>query len=461
MENILQKSVARVLGSDGSSSTFGTAFLFAEADEEQFWMTCHHVIRTLPAVKLAVYANDALTEIDCQYCLELSAPMKDVAVLKTHLSRDTSSSLGLIALPFGDLSASDSYPQLDLVGCGMQKSVGQFQRGIPFSGKFSDPQDGIYEPADTDDTTTYIQSLKNPWNIPFDARTTRLYEFCDETCRIEPGFSGSPICIRPRSLHDIPLCVGMLTSRRVEGGTVVDGRVQGGDKFGYVIPFDVIDTACPNTLPFYRFASCVVVILAAKRGELESVNSELDAEIQNRLSNYHNTSRDEWHPFRLTEPAIKKLLGELAQEVPPLQLASSFLDGSDGTFLRYLSERHMGPLVYVIDPCSTNVDAIREVAKHVSNHNRGAHYIYALCDTIGTQARQQLKDKVKQYLGGQFWTYPHNSRLEPAEDLHAFGNRVREGVRKACEQFLREFPNEIRRKAPSYGYFNWSGAGQE
>lgn len=454
MENILQKSVARVLGSEGSSSPFGTAFLFAKADEEQFWMTCHHVIRTLPAVKLAVYANNALTEIDCQYCPELSSPMTDVAVFKTNLSRNTCSSLDLVVLPFGDLSTSDGYPQWELIGCGMQMSMGQFQGGLPFSGKFSNPQDGIYEAADDDTTTCHIQNLKNPWNIPFVARSARLYEFCDETSRLEPGFSGSPICIRPRSIHDIPMCVGMLRSRRVEGGTLVDGRVQGGDKFGYVIPFDEINKACPNTLPFYRFASCVVVILAAKRGELESVNPELGAEFLNRLPNYHNTSRDEWHPFKITEPPIKDLLRDLPRGVPSLQLASSFLDDCDGAFLEYLKEPHMGPLVYVIDPCSMNVDAIQEVAKHVSNHYRGAHYIYALCDTIGAETRQQLKDKVKQYLGGQFWEYPHRSRLEPAEDLYAFGNRVREGVRKACEQFIRQFHLEVGSE-PS-PHFDWS-----
>ena len=453
MENILQNSVARVLGSDGNNSPFGTAFLFAEADEEQLWMTCHHVIRRLPVVKLAVATNDALTEIDCHYCPELSSPMKDVAVLKTNLSRGTRSSLDLVALPFGDLSASDGYSQWELKGCGMQMNMGQFQRGMPFSGKFSDLQDGIYEAGDDEPTTRYIEGLKNPWNVPFTARTTRLYEFCDETSRIEPGFSGSPVCLKPRSPHDIPMCVGMLTSRRLEGGILVDGRVQGGDKIGYVIPFDVIDTACPNTLPFYKFASCVVVILAAKRSELESVNSELDTEFRNRLPNYHNTSRDEWHPFKLTEPAIKKLLGNLAREVPPLQLASSFLDGSDGAFQQYLSDRLMGPLVYVIDPYSTNVDAIREIKNYVSDRNRGAHYIYALCDTIDTQTRQQLKDKLKDFLGGQFWKYPHDRRLEPAEDLYAFRNRLREVVRKACGQFIYESGVEDRGSAP---YFDWS-----
>ncbi len=450
MENNLQNSVARVLGSKDTEAPAGTAFLFATADEQQYWMTCHHVVRTLPSVKLAVYANDMLTPIDCDYCPELSSPGADVAVLKTKLDSDASSSLGLLVLPFGDPSGSNDYNQWSLIGCGMQMKIGHFLRGAPFRGTFSAQYDGFHVQADDDKMTREIKALGNPWNIPFAARTTKVYEFFDETCRLEPGFSGSPVCIAPKSAYKVPMCVGMLNARRVEGGS----------KHGYVIPFDVIDAACPRMLPFHRFASCVVVVLAAKRDELEMLCSELNEEVLNRLPHYHNSSRDEWQPFRGTDPTVRRLLDGVARELPPLQLqlASDFLDRGDESFLQYLGGRHLGPLVYVVDPCSTNVEAIREVAGHASDHSRGAHYIYALCGTIGASTRDRLKSKLKQYLGGQFWEYPHSKRLEPAEDIYAFRNRVRESVRQACAQFLSENPEEGQRGGTPYPYAPWSGS---
>lgn len=445
MENKLQNTVARVLGSVDTDTLAGTAFLFADSDEQQLWMTCHHVIRELPSLKLAVSTNETLTLLDCEYCLELSSPTADVAVLKTRLDRDASSLLGLVVLPFGDPSASDDYFQWNLSGCGMQRKVGQHTRGVPFKGKFSAPHDGIHQPADDDTMVRKIQTLRNPWNIPFTARMTKLYEFCDESSRIEPGFSGSPICLAPRSDHEVPMCVGMLNARRVEDGS----------RYGFVIPYDVINAACPSTLPFHSFASCVVVVLAAKRDELETQYSDLSQEVMDRLSNYHPTSRDEWQPFRPSDPSIRILLEGLAGEVASLQLASNFLDLGDSAFRHYLGERHLGPLVYVIDPSSTNVDAIREVAMHASDHNRGAHYIYALCGTIGTPTRELLKDNVKEYLGGKFWEWPHSRRLEPAEDRYAFGNRVREGVSKAIEEFIREHPESVKRNNSPRPYPGW------
>jgi hypothetical protein len=257
----------------------------------------------------------------------------------------------------------------------------------------------------------------------------RLYEFRDQNDRIEPGFSGSPICIEPRSRSDTPMCIGMLNARRIENVS----------RHGFVIPFDVIDSACRHLLPFHRYASCVIVVLAANRDELEALRSLLSQDVLNRLPNYHKTSRDEWRPFRLEDPTIKKSLDELSSQLPSWQLASDYLDQDDGSFREYLAERHLGPLVYLIDPCSMNVEAIRAVVQHASNTNRGARYICALCATIDTSTRGGLKIELQSYLGRQFWEDPHSNRLDLAEDPHSFRNRVREGVRNACEQFMREY----------------------
>lgn len=450
MDNGLQNSVARVLGGADPDAPAGTAFLFATSNGEQLWMTCHHVIRVLPSLKLAVYANKTLTEIDCDYCTELASPEADIAVLKTRIKLDDMSSLGLNELPFGDLSCFEDYGEWSLLGCGMQDKVDEYRRGVPFDGTFSVYQGEVSAEPDKGALKEKILKLRNPWNVPLAERAMKLYEFLNETKRIEHGFSGSPICVKPRSAHEIPMCVGMLMARRNKNGVVS----------GFAIPFEVINASCPSILPFNKFASCVVVVLAAKRGELEAVRSKLSEEVLNRLPNYDSVSRDEWRPFRSTDAAIRGLLRHLSSELPPWQLASGYLDSGDEAFRRYLNERHLGPLLYVVDPCSTDVAAIQAVAEHASKTDRNAHYIYALCGTIGAPTREQLKDTLRKYLGGQFWQHPHSQRVEPAEDPHAFGNRIREAMSNACGQFLRENPIVGRKSDSSRAFFDWSGRHQ-
>lgn len=453
MDNGLQNSVARVLGDANPDLPAGTAFLFATSNGEQLWMTCHHVVRVLASLKLAVFANGTLTELACDYCPELSSPSADIAVLKTTLEHNAVSSLGLHKLPFGDLSSfqPEDFGRWSLLGCGMQEEVKEYRRGVPFDGTFSVYQSEVTDEPDDAALSKKILALGNSWNQPLTMRAMKLYEFLNESKRIEHCFSGSPICVKPRSVHEMPMCVGMLTAMRTKSGVVS----------GFAIPFEVIHSSCPRNLPFNKFASCVVVVLAAKREEFETVRSELSEEVLNRLHNYHSVSRDEWHPFKPTDSAIRGLFHQLSRELPDLpswQLASDYIDSGDETFRQYLKERHLGPLLYVVDPCSTDIAAIRAIAEHVSNAGRDAHYIYALCSTIGRDVREELKNTaLRDYLGGQFWQHPHSQRLEPAEDPYAFANRVREAMRKTCEQFLRQNPTAGKNFESRGHFFDWSG----
>jgi hypothetical protein len=148
MDNGLQNSIARVLGGTDPNAPAGTAFLFAKSGDQQLWMTCHHVVRELSSLELAIYTdhNHTLTRVSCDYCGELSSVPTDVAVLRTKLEPREVSFLGLLTLPFGDPSISEDHQHWTLLGCGMQGKVERYPRGVPFLGGLSIFHDDVFAP---------------------------------------------------------------------------------------------------------------------------------------------------------------------------------------------------------------------------------------------------------------------------------------------------------------------------
>lgn len=438
----LENSIARVLGTADSNMSAGTAFLFAASPGRQLWMSCHHVIRKLPGIHLAVRGSTTQERVPCDYRHDLSSPAADIAVLETAFPDAIVQSLRLRVLPLGS-PFSRAPSKSDLVGCGFAKhDAERYPRGFNFHGRFTNPQ-CLHTSPDTEDESRGIIELGQPWNIPFrDGLDLDLYEFLDEGKGLDRGLSGSPICIEieERGAAATFMCVGMLHARRLLNGT---------STHGLVIPCDTIRASCSEAMPFYNYSDLVIVVLAAKTDEYEALRAMTAMEdLPDRLDHYHPHSRDGWKPFTQSDPAVRDMLASIPLE-RTWQLSSDYIGRDDQTFMDYLADRVYGPLLYVVDPCSVRADTLSDIVKLASDHNRGAAYVFPLCDTLGT-ARSNLKETLRQTLGDRLWSAPHSGRRRTSTDPHEFADSIRELADQAWERFTREKSAEPRRRSPGF-----------
>jgi hypothetical protein len=101
----------------------------------------------------------------------------------------------------------------------------------------------------------------------------------------------------------------------------------------------------------------------------------------------------------------------------------------------------------VIDPSSIGADNLCEMVKFASDLNRGASYIFPLCDVMSA-SRKIIEAKLKEKLGVRLWNHRHGARVQLASDPTDFTGRVRDLVCQAWDQFIRENSQEPRRRIP-------------
>jgi hypothetical protein len=197
-----------------------------------------------------------------------------------------------------------------------------------------------------EDVSAKIEALGNVWNVPNPHAECRVFVLYQAAEPLDPGLSGSPVCVTTK--YDDLLCVGMLS----QSSTKVHG-------YGFAIQFHELFSAARTLIPFYPYADCVVLIVAAKLSEITPHVSDAHVLKKHDLCTiYSEDDRDAW---KCMDQDIKELMGYLQKDDRTWQLATVYLDRMEE--MEKFIESTPGPLFYILDSCSLTVPELEKVVK--------------------------------------------------------------------------------------------------
>lgn len=356
MVETLERSVAVVLNDHGGVA--GTTFLFRSEEGGCYWFTCHHVIAELSSLRLGINFNgeQAGNVIAAEYVADASAPDKDIAVLKTPPDAALEQ---FLPLPMGD--ARIGYNESEkATGIGFTPgNIKSFQNGRDFAGTLrrgQEPQMVVHQ----DDVSEKIAKLGNPWNKPNPYAKSRVFVLRGADVPLDGGFSGSPVCITTK--HNSLLCIGMLSQSST--------RVQG---LGFAIQYQELFSAARTLIPFYPYADCVILVIAAKLDEITPHVSDTHVLEKSSLCKiYSESDRDGWKCME--DKDIKELVLGQQKADRTWQLATIYLD--DLRELETFIKETAGPLFYILDSCSLTLPELEEIVKVADSQHYRAAYLF-------------------------------------------------------------------------------------
>lgn len=378
MVETLEQSVAAVLNDQGGVA--GTAFLFRREEGGCYWFTCHHVIAELGSLRLGINFKGGIAGniIKADYIAVSSAPQRDIAVLKTA----PDAALKLFApLPMGDARVGSTYNETEqATGIGFTPSnVKNFQNGRDFAATLrrgQAPQVVVHP----EDVSEKIAALGNPWNIPNPYAQSRVFNLVGSDVPLDGGFSGSPICISTK--NSTLLCVGMLSQSTT--------RMLGN---GLAIQYQDLFSAAGTLIPFYPYADCVVLVIAAKLDEIIPHVSDTHVLKKSALRTiYSESDRDGWKC--MDDKDVRELLRGRQKPDRTWQLATVYLE--DLREMQLFITDAAGPLFYIIDTCSLTIPELEEIVKEADRHHFHAAYLFPRHEARFTHAElEKLRAEMK------------------------------------------------------------------
>lgn len=386
MVKTVEHTVAAVL--DGGGGVAGTAFLFRREEGGCYWFTCHHVIAELESLRLGINFKSAVAGnvIEAEYVAAASATTKDIAVLRT----DSAAALAEFApLPMGDALVGAAFSETaQATGIGFTPSnVKGFQNGRDFTMTLRRGQapELVVHPEDVSEK---IAALSHPWNIPNPYAECRVFNLAGSDVPLDGGLSGSPICITTK--NSTLLCVGMLS----QSSTRMPGN-------GLAIRYEELFSAAGTLIPFYPYADCVILVIAAKLDEITPHVS--DAHVlkdSNLCTIYSERDRNGWKC--IDNKNIMELLHGKQKPYRTWQIATVYLEDlrEMDSFLRDAA----GPLFYIIDGCSLSVPELKPVVEEADRHYFHAAYLFPRHEARVTNADlERFKEEAMPHVYGQRW----------------------------------------------------------
>jgi hypothetical protein len=408
----LEDSVAAVLTDNGEVA--GTAFLFRKG-EVYHWFTCHHVIARLSRLRLGRSFKDgrAADVIEAEYVADRSDPSKDIAVLKTGQAEVLNQ---CVPLSMGEKHLGLNQEE-KVTGIGFTPmNIKYFANGDEFPATLRPgqrPQVLVHRELESDE----IRSLGNTWNIPMPFAKVRVFQLQTHNTPLDGGFSGSPVCVTTN--NNTLLCVGMLcqASTRVEG-------------VGFVTRYEELFSAAGTHIPFYPYADCVVLVLAAKLGEIEphiSGAHVLDKSVL--FSIYNNSERDGWRCLD-QETDIKSLIGQPTPE-RTWQLATVYLD--DFSELKTFLKSIPGAVCFIVDCCSFVVPELKEIFSDADAQHYHAAYLFPMPDSRFTAAQKERLRRERAAKMPALEAYWVKRRIEECSRIEEFERRFEDLIERAVE----------------------------
>ena len=359
--NDISKSIVLVVKDNGSPA--GTAFLFRNEEQFSYLLTCHHVISQIANIKVKIDGD----LFEATYQEKYSDPFKDVAVIKIELSP---------LLKCNVIKMGKVYSNINT--CKHDKNEGSgFIHGFP-GGKIDNYPNGMqiklgYSIGNNENIEIHtgkdkiaIDSLRNSWNVYVPSMKMLFLDLFSSRRKIVGGFSGSPLIVS--DFRGGYFCIGMVSQSTKKGAA--DDSLE-----GVAIPYEEIEDLISNIVPFFNYSDCVIIVLAGKRHEIISKENAVD----NRC--YHNLDRESWKPYK-EEKAIKNMIDySLDEDKGFYQFSSAYIDVNSQELDNFITGEMEG-LIFVIDKCSLNIDALDTYIDFADREAKRASYIFVESDSV-------------------------------------------------------------------------------
>jgi hypothetical protein len=429
----LENSVAALLKADGGVA--GTAFLFRKEEDFCYWFTCHHVISGLEKLRLGLhFSDDKMPEVlEAEYVAEYSNPDKDVAVLKTKLEESLNAREPLL---MGNVSLIPNQT-LDVTSIGFTpRNIKNFISGQIFSAKLTygqEPQFFIHKET----TAMGVQKLGNPWNIALPKTRSRVFNLSASTVNIEGGFSGSPVCVT--MANGQLLCVGMVNQVSTANKTS-----------GMAITFTELFNAAGTAIPFYPYAQCIIIVVAAKGDEIKQKAEGGEFFYTGDLAASYYSSRNNWQLFK-EEANIETMLENIGYLRFTWQLATVYLDDVRELeqFIKYTPQA----LFFIIDSCSFGVPELKNIIEESDSQFFRAAYLFPLCEKRFTwEQKDRLRKEQKAHMPRVFkseWVRKRRGECAHRED---FLKNVEFMIEEAVKQSMRLHQDEVALRVEQAGF---------